>query len=448
MSTLKDRDEAFRDLVTTELKKCSKCGSCASICPIYAEKKSEAFCSRGKLKLAQAILNSPEKLSDRTAAIFNDCLFCLACRENCPGGVRMDKVLLAARELLGAEGKQSKIKRTVFSQLLTKPVRMNGVVRACGLMQPLVFQGIPENSGLRRRFPIPLLAEDQPVPRLATRPLLNRCTGFIQAEAPRGTVLYFTGCGANYLYPTIGESVIYILRKLGFNVIIPKGQGCCGTPVEVSGETEFLPSLIKTNIDILGAYEYPIVTSCGSCGLMLRKNYPELAASGQKTKATAIAARTFDICEFLEQDMLQKDLSAHQTRVYSGAVTYHDPCHLVLGLGIKAQPRNIVKRTGCLFKEMREADRCCGSGGTYGVSHWEISRGILNQKIRNIADSAATIIATGCPSCILQVEGGLASNKIGGAVLHTAELLAWSMGYTPLSAHERIRFDQLSKKTP
>ncbi|MBP3730537.1 MAG: (Fe-S)-binding protein [Mailhella sp.] len=447
MSTLKNRDASFRELVAEELKRCSKCGSCASICPIYAEKKTEAYCSRGKLKLAQASLAHPGKLSDKTAAIFNDCLFCLACRENCPGGVRMDKVLLAARELLVEQGKQSKVKHAIFSHLLAKPARLNGVMRACGTLQPLLFQSIPKNSGLRRRFPLPLLAEDQPVPRIAVRPLLDRCQESIQAKRVRGTVLYFAGCGANYLYPTIGESVIYILHELGYDVIIPKGQCCCGTPVEVSGDTGTLPDLIRTNIDVLGAYGYPIITSCGSCGLMLRKNYPELAPLGQKSKAAAIAGRTFDIAEFLEQDLGGSDISAHLSRACPGVVTYHDPCHLVRGLGIKAQPRNLIKRTGCIFKELREADRCCGSGGTYGVTHWEISRGILDRKIRNIVSSEASVVATGCPACILQIESGLARNKLGCTVLHTVELLAWHMGYTPAYAHEKIRFDHLKTKT-
>lgn len=442
---IEDARQDFVFLVQRELKKCSKCGSCASVCPVYAEKRSEAFCSRGKMQLARAILQDGLPLSKRLALIFNDCLICLACKANCPGGVRMDLVVLAARSLLAMEGRQSRVKKMFCDHLLAAPDTLRVAMKCGGLLQPLLFRGVPESSGLRRRFPLPFLAKDQPIPRVASLPFRSRVPEVL-AAAPgthMGEVMYFVGCAAEYLFPTIGEAVVYILRTLGFDVIIPAGQGCCGTPVEVAGETDVLQGLISANLDAFGQKETPVVTACGSGGLMLRQEYPRLLSGKDRGRAEQLASRTRDITEFLIERCGLSAIQKHFVRSCQQVLTYHESCHLGRGLGVHKQPRQLLQAAASKFVEMEQAGRCCGSGGTYGAAHWDTSRAILKRKVEFIHASGAALVAAGCPSCVLQLETGLANAGIRGTALHTAEILAWSMGYMPERVEERARFERL-----
>jgi len=435
----------FSQILTEELRKCSKCGSCASVCPVYAEKLSEAYCSRGKMLLARDVVRHGGETTARLAEIFNNCLVCLACRENCPGGVRMDKVVLAARALLAEKGMQPKAKRLVFEKMLAAPATMRPAMKLGSMVQSLLFQKIPESSGLRRRFPFPALAEDQPVPDVASVPFRQRVPEYIAAPAGsrKGDVIYFVGCAANYLFPTIGEAVVHVLHRLGYGVIIPSRQGCCGTPVEVGGETDILRELMRANLEALGGGSEPIVTACGSGGLMLTHGYPDTAQGEERRKAESIAARTCDISVFLVKQCGMPSVLEALTRRCVTQVTYHESCHLGRGLGVHSQPRELLHAIAPNYVEMKQADRCCGSGGTYGLTHWEVARGILARKIANIRGSGAAVVATGCPACLLQVEGGLGNAHMAGNALHTIELLAWCMGYEPASARERTRFMRL-----
>lgn len=443
MNTGKLRDE-FVQVVEGELKKCSRCGSCASVCPIFAEKFSESCCARGKLQLAQSVIRGSLEMTKPLAAIFNNCLMCLTCRENCPGGVCMDKVLLAARALFAAEGKQSKTKRLVFERVLASPPLMCRAMRIGSALQPLFFARVPESSGLWRRFPLPLIKADQPIPRITPVPFRSRVPERLETSAPtrKGAVLYFVGCATNFLFPTIGESVVYVLRRLGYDVIIPPTQGCCGTPVEIAGEVDIWRRLVEANLKAFSGSDLPIITACGSCGLMWRHGCKKNNGVTQREAAWG-AARNRDIAEFLAERCSLEEIAAGFVRMAQPVLTYHESCHMGRGLKIRQQPRELLRALAPHYVEMPDSDRCCGSGGTYGYTHWSTVRGILQKKIANIKTSQATVVATGCPACVLQLDGGLRNVGELGASLHTAELLAWAMGYLPERKDERWRFAML-----
>ena len=448
METSSARYAAFREIVRRELKKCSKCGACASVCPLYGEKKSEASCVRGKLRLAKAVLEDECGLSPRIAAIFNDCLFCLACRENCPGGVRMDYVLLAARSLLAEANMQSKLKSFLFERMLPHKEVMDCSVKLAGVIQSMAFRAIPESSGLRLRLPVRFPLEGFPVPRLTSRPFRSRFPETVTARnRMKGSVMYFSGCAANYIYPSIGEAIVYLLTALGYDVIIPPAQACCGTPALVSGLTSRMDLLMRANALAFGRGTMPIITSCGSCGLMLKEHYPELVPRELRGLAQNISRRVSDISMFLEQEALAGKLKPLLRRTTANAVTYHDPCHLSRGLQIRHAPRSLLRLIAPDFAEMKDAGRCCGSGGTWGITHFEASRGILHKKMQSVAGTKAPVIATGCPACIMQLEGGLALEGMRGAAVHTAELLAWAAGYEPGSHADLTRFMFMEGRT-
>lgn len=448
-------------LVEAELAKCAKCGACASVCPIYAQKNEEAYCARGKLLLARSLASGGLHPGPRIREMLENCLLCLACRSNCGSGVRLDQVVMAARRLLTAKQGQPLVKQLIFRSLLPSPRRMRAGMKIASLAQPVVFAALPSSSGLRRRFPLPGIAPDQPVPALAAVPFLERQPGpFAPAHGPElGQVLYFTGCAANYMLPTIGEATLYVLRKLGFGVHLPREQVCCGTPAAVNGETASVRDLAQRNLALFARQGLPVVTTCGSGGMMLRHEYPHLLATDDPlhSSAAATAATCLDISELLVQEEVFARLAGRMVRPLRHRVTYHEPCHLGRGLGVSAQPRALLRLVAENFVEMPEAARCCGSGGSYGFTHWETSRAILARKTGHARNVQAAVMATGCPACVMQLsagaDAGVGAGDDGGeagappagiTVLHTIELLAWAMGYTPGREHEARRFAGLA----
>jgi glycolate oxidase iron-sulfur subunit len=443
-------------IVRRESARCAKCGACAAVCPVYAEKRHEAFCARGKLMLAKALVEDRLESTDSIQDIFNNCLVCLACVKNCGSGVRVDEVVTAAREVLLARQGRQVAKRAVLRHVLPEPARLAAMMKGGGALQSLVFDAVPETSGLRMRFPLPFFPPDFPMPKISRRPFTERAPEFNEARTSEiaGEIVYFAGCAANYLFPTIGESLLYICRKAGYNVRVPKDAVCCGTPAAVAGEGEVALRLARRNLERLAAAPGLIVTTCGSCGLMLRREYPRMLGEAMgkdapdSDAAGATAARCLDVSELLVEKIGTERLSSLFTRKVERRISYHDACHLDRGLGVHAEPRKALKLLARDFVEMEDAGRCCGSGGTYGMAHWRESREILRKKMRGAVSSGAGILVTGCPSCMIQLTTGAKIVGCGAAVFHTAEITAWAMGYEPADGEEKSRFSRLEGARP
>ncbi len=439
--------EHFLAVLTEELGKCSKCGSCTGVCPVYGVMRSESYCSRGKMMLARNLAEGRQSITEQVMEIFDNCLVCLACVKNCPGNVRMDSVVAAARAFIADAIGQPLGKKILYRYVMPKQGLMTAFVKSGSIFQSVAFAALPASSGLRRRFPLPLVAADQPVPQLARTPLRERFPEYVPPkERPhKGDIVYFTGCAANYMYPTIGEAVIHIIRGLGYGVFIPSGQTCCGTPMEIGGEPEAALELARKNIELLSVGNCPIITSCGSGGLMLRRVYPRMLSGALGEKAEAVASRVRDISEFIVDCCGLEQFRESIGRRLSGTVAYHASCHLERGLDVKAQPRALLHEVAAKYVSMPNETLCCGSGGTYGATHWDVSGKILHRKIAALFESGADVLATGCPSCSLQLEAGAVNAGLRVPVLHTAELAAWSMGYFPEKKKEQVRFRELNR---
>ena len=421
--------------VSAELAKCAKCGQCASVCPIYAQKNAESYCARGKLILARSLADQTLPASPEIREMLDNCLVCLACVKNCGSGVRLDKVVMAARRLLVLEQGQPFVKALALRAMLPNPGLMNLAMKGGKLAQPLAFAALPESSGLRRRFPVPGIAGDQPIPAIASPSFMERTPEYTApGEGPAaGTVAYFCGCAANYLLPSIGEAVLFVLHSFGKGVRLPAGQGCCGTPAAVNGEKDVVRKLARRNLPLFNREQEQVITACGSGSLMIGHEYADFLDEDDPLRETALAVgkRVRDISEFLVHEIGPEAIAGKIVRKIKKRITYHDPCHLGRGVAVRKEPRALLSLIAEDFREMPEADRCCGSGGTYGFTHWETSRAILRRKIDNARGVEASIIATGCPACIMQLSGGSDNMRAGIAVCHTIELLAWAMGHAP-----------------
>ena len=244
-------------------------------------------------------------------------------------------------------------------------------------------------------------------------------------ETKPTTVQLFATCLIETLHPEAGMAVVTVLERLGLKVDYPDGQTCCGQPAFNGGLWDEARAMGRHTLDVLGKSNDPIVVPSGSCADMLVHHYPELFANDPVygPLAQAVAARTYEFTQFLIEVMGMKAVGA---RVPAGSkVTYHPSCHLLRGLGIAEEPRELLANVkGLEVVELPGATECCGFGGLFAVKMSGISSAMLERKLDAIEQTGAPAVV-GCDvSCLLHISGGL--HRRGSAVQtrHLAELLA------------------------
>lgn len=413
MAKLKDLAD-YRE----EIEQCVKCGACRAHCPVFGVERREGRVARGKVALSQAVLDGEIDFDAKVMQDLSQCLLCGSCCAGCPNKVPTEEIVAAARRRIAAEKGLSTFGKGVAA-VLGRPKMMNILAKSGGKLSGLLFKKLPNDSGLRLRFPVPYLESGRTLPPITDRPFRERVPERIEGEPGKPKVAFFTGCGVNYMYPAIGEAFLRALKFLGCTVIIPKDQACCGLPAVSAGAGGTVESLAEQNLAALTREPVDfILTACASCNAGLGKVYAEMEG-----EYSALAAQTKDVFVFLlEQGLVAKlaTLPKAQTRK---RVTYHDPCHLRTR-GITKEPREILKNLPQVdYVEMENAATCCGLGGTYSVYHYENSKKIGAKKAAHIAECAADLVATDCPGCIMQLQDSI--NHAGGKAraVHILELL-------------------------
>ena len=235
-------------------------------------------------------------------------------------------------------------------------------------------------------------------------------------------VALFVTCLADILFPHIAEDTVRLLRRLGFQVEFPTRQTCCGQPAYNSGFRREAAQMARHFLEVFADAE-AIVTPSGSCAAMVKREYLHLFPAGSPwhQRAAEVAARTFELSQFLVQKMGITDVGA----TFVGKVTWHDSCHLNRALGIHAEPRALLRAVhGLELVEMERSDWCCGFGGTFAVRLPEISTAMMGEKIQHAVDSGAQALVTGDTSCMMHIAGGLRRQGISLPVVHIAQILA------------------------
>jgi len=410
--------------VEQELKKCVKCGACRANCPAFSAFQREPAVARGKVALAQHILKGDIGLDDQTYLNMSKCLLCGSCVEKCPNEVPTDEIVIAAREALAEQRGLTTFHQAVGRVIKNRRMMTFGAF-AAGILGPLFFRKVPQTSGLRLRFPLPFIGNRRHIPALARKPFLDRHPEVIPGEPGKPRIVFFVGCMTNFVYTEIGEAALALFRHLGCTVIIPKDQQCCGLPGMSGGDLQTVRELAERNLAALEKHQADyVMTACATCGGALHKFYPAVVGRRNPELAArlkAIAEKTVDAAQLLQQ------LGLHPEETGAGEalrVTYHDPCHLRTR-AITRQPRELLTATpGVELAEMEGADRCCGLGGTFNVYHYGSSMAINEAKSRAIMASGASVVATGCPGCMMQLSDGLKQHGQQTRVMHTLELLA------------------------
>jgi glycolate oxidase iron-sulfur subunit len=398
--------------------RCNKCGLCIPACPVYQQLLMEAASPRGKVQLVKSFLEGEVQLSKRFKEIILTCLLCENCVVNCPSGVRHDHVFTDLRtELVKKHGLNWK-KKLLFKLLTNEKF----------LHSTSVFAKLGRNW-LLETFAKGMHVGNIPVerlPKVNAKPFRDRFDGVILPEGePRGRVYYFTGCFTNYFADEVGLAVVNVLKKMRLAIEIPSHQDCCGIAAILSGEQDLPLENVQKNIATLTRPEIDaVLVDCATCGAAFKKEYIEmLKRKGlDTTEAEVLKSKTYDILEYVADHLdwlpLRKDGSGQKIRV-----TYHDPCHLVRAQGISAAPRKLLKALPQVeFVEMKDANLCCGGGGSFQFDFPKVSKGITENKLKNIRETGASIMVTGCPGCRMTISGNM-NDQDHVIVLHPIQLV-------------------------
>jgi L-lactate dehydrogenase complex protein LldE len=236
------------------------------------------------------------------------------------------------------------------------------------------------------------------------------------------TVTLFIQCLVDGIYPEVGEAMVHIFRKLGISVTCPTQQTCCGQPAFNSGYRREAKIAAKRFIEIFETAD-TIVCPSGSCVTMVRHHYAELFKDDApwQQRARHVADKTYELTEYLVDILGVDDLGAK----YGGKVTYHDSCHLLRNLGVREQPRRLLRKvSGAEFVELYDSDRCCGFGGSFSVKYADISAALAEDKVNNIIASGADTVV-GCDmGCLMNIQGMLSRKGSDIKTLHIAQILA------------------------
>jgi glycolate oxidase iron-sulfur subunit len=378
------------------------------------------------MALVESIRKDDPEYTKRYYKILSQCLLCGSCAENCPNGVCGDEIIREARALLVKEKGLTLPKKAIFKYFLDTDRLMPLVLKAGASLQHLFLERIPEESGLRLRFPMPFIDAKRCIPGLAPDPFLSIRSGWIRAEKETMRVGLFVGCVSNYMFPRVASSALDLFVRNGISVYIPKEQKCCGLPAYGSGDDETPRSIARRNIEAFAGEKLDhIVAHCASCAAMLKLDYPLLFGEGDsfREKALAFAGRVSDFTSLFAR-VRQPETRAPERGTKPLRVTYHDPCLLRRKLGIHQEPRDLLKSTpGLEYVEMKDANRCCGQGGSFNVANYDLSLKILDRKTQAIEDSGADVVTTTCSGCMLQLMDGIHQAGSKKEVRHLVEMI-------------------------
>ncbi len=403
------------------LRKCVHCGFCTATCPTYVTLGNELDSPRGRIYLIKDMLENDRPADKETVTHIDRCLSCLSCVTTCPSGVDYMHLVDHARVHIEKTYKRpplNRFTRAVLAAVLPYPGRFRAALHLARFGRP--FAGLFSGREALKPFEAMLKLAPKRLPRPSA---ISEPASHKPESEKRGRVALLTGCAQSVLDPAINEATVRLLTRLGIEVVVPKGEGCCGALVHHMGREEQALSEARRNVDVwtreieAGGLDAVIITASG-CGTTI-KDYGHMLAQdpAYAEKAARVSALAKDITEYLPTLGLDDQPRKGVT------VAYHSACSMQHGQQIKAAPKLLLEAAGFAVSEPAEGHLCCGSAGTYNIMQPEISARLKTRKVKNIEALKPDIIATGNIGCITQIASGTKT-----PILHTVELLDWAYG--------------------
>jgi glycolate oxidase iron-sulfur subunit len=406
---------------TSPVQNCGKCGLCLSVCPVYKVLNQEHDSPRARLQLIKYHKNKQLPSSLDLKDIISKCLMCGSCTAICPSGINHYSLFMEMRiKMRKDHGEKQAIKSLTY--LLAKEYRIKLATDFAKFGQKIIPENFIEKYNLGN---IPL----KRFPKLNKTPFRQAVPETVLPHKEiKGTVLYFTGCSTNYVFDNTGFSTVKILTQMGYKVIIPEKQTCCGIPMLYHGAGDQAKKNILTNIECLSQDDVKaIIVDCPTCGTALKNEYPDLQKTfGQDdSPASKISSKVIDIMSFILQESGQTDLleNPQKTNQDKIKVTYHLPCHLKNSMGAPNNTEKVLNNLDWIdYKRAVDVDECCGGGGTFFYEYPEISKKIVDKKVKNAKNTGASVWLTDCPVCRINLSGNLKENdKI--TIKHPVEVI-------------------------
>jgi len=439
MTTVKEKQtiqEQFKARMNEdELLNCMRCGFCLPTCPTYIESGyKESHSPRGRIALMKAVVDGliePDEDFERSLEL---CLGCRACEPVCPSGVNYGHLLEEARDIIHQNKKHSLparvVRKTVFQELFPHQNRMRGVVGLIGFYQRSGIQTIARKIGFLGLLPDQLAAMEKVLPNVPTMKEMKNRPSYLPAIAEKVyRVAFFSGCLMDTMFLKSNDATMKLLQKAGCEVVIPQNQTCCGALHGHSGEKDAAKDLAKRNIRAFEDLNVDfIITNAGGCGAFL-VDYDHLLKDDPvwKDRAKDFKEKIKDISEILAAVDFHKKIPL---KLPAQVITYQDSCHLRNGMKTAAAPRRLLQAIqGAEYKEMKDADRCCGSAGIYNIVESKMSMVMLDAKMIEAKATHATTIVTANPGCLLQMQLGIEREGLSSTMraVHIVDLLVEAM---------------------
>jgi glycolate oxidase iron-sulfur subunit len=397
------------------LRSCVHCGFCTATCPTYQVLGDELDSPRGRIYLIKDMLENDRPADAKTVKHIDRCLSCLACMTTCPSGVHYMHLVDHARAHIEKTYKRplmDRLLRWTLARILPYPGRFRWALIGAKIGRP--FRGLLPDPRLRAMLEMapkhipPVSRNDDP-------------QVFPASGKRRMRVALMTGCAQKALNTDINDATIRLLRRLGCEVVIAKGMGCCGALVHHMGKEDESHAAAARNIrawmaEVQGEGLDAIVINTSGCGTTVKDYGHMFRDEPLAAEAAKVSGLAMDISELLMKlDLPKADMGLR--------VAYHAACSLQHGQQIKTYPKDLLKRAGFEVVEPADSHLCCGSAGTYNLMQPEISKQLKARKISTLEAKEPQIIAAGNIGCMMQIGSG---TKV--PVVHTVELLDWATG--------------------
>lgn len=395
------------------LRACVHCGFCTATCPTYQVLGDELDSPRGRIYLIKDMLESGRPADAKTARHIDRCLSCLACMTTCPSGVHYMHLIDHARAHVERTFRRpwhERALRFVLAKLVPYPGRFRLALHAARLARPLA-RHLPDAR---------LRAMLEMAPARLPRPSPNDRPQVFAAEGERRfRVALQIGCAQRALDTDINDATIRLLRRIGCEVVVPRGLGCCGALSHHMGRAGEAHAQAAANIRAYSAAGPldAIVLNTSGCGTTVKDYGHMFRDDPLAAEAAQVAGLACDVTEFLARAGLPAGAPKGLR------VAYHAACSLQHGQQVKTAPKDLLRAAGFEVVEPPDSHLCCGSAGTYNLLQPGISAELKRRKVATLEATAPQVIAAGNIGCMLQIGSGT-----GLPVVHTVELLDWATG--------------------
>ncbi|RFB79702.1 glycolate oxidase subunit GlcF [Methylovirgula sp. 4M-Z18] len=419
------------------LRSCVHCGFCTATCPTYLLLGDELDSPRGRIYLMKDMLENGRPATREVVTHIDRCLSCLSCMTTCPSGVHYMHLVDHARAHIERTYRrpwQERLLRGLLAQILPYPNRFRLALLGAAVARPFrpLVAKIP-NVGARLEAMLDLAPPSPPVRAARHEPQT------LPVARVKRRVAILSGCAQEVLSPETNAAALRLLDRLGVEVVVPRGEGCCGALTHHLGREAAALAFVKRNVDawmreIEGQGLDAILITASGCGTMV-KDYGFLLRDdpAYAQKAPRVAALAQDITEFLGAlspmgEMMRRAPLPLERRAQNLTLAYHSACSMQHGQKITDLPKQLLQAAGFRVKDVPEGHICCGSAGTYNILQPEIARQLGQRKAKNILRQKPDAIAAGNIGCITQIGRAMQEGEAQVPIVHTVELLDWAYG--------------------